>query len=117
MCKYQNLPQHVKPSIAQTWLRMHAMVPSTVFSVLGHLCAPHLLPMKLAAVSPIPTVSTPLSNVNSVKLLLGIQRGNDKPHSRYMGVNERKVSFSSTSKMNPWWKKSPKGGIFKSLII
>lgn len=103
-------------SIMQIWQNMHAMVPSIVFSVSGHLCAPHLLPTKLAAVSPIPTVSTPLSNTISVKLLVGIQRGNDKPHNRYIGVNESKRSFSSTNAINPFCKISPKGGTFKNLI-
>lgn len=110
------LPQHVKPNIMQIWENMHATVPSTLFSVPNHLCKPHLLPTKLAVVSPIPTVSTPLSNINNVKLLVGIQRGNDRPQSKYIGVNESRQSFSSANTVNPCCKISPKGGMLKSRI-
>lgn len=110
------LPQHVRLNITQTWKNMHATVPSILFCVPNHLCKPHLLPTKLAAVSPIPTVNTPLSNTISVKLLVGIQRGNDRPQSKYMGVNESKESFSSANVANPCCKIPPKGGTFKNRI-
>lgn len=103
-------------NIMQSWQNVHARVPSILFSVPNHLCEPHLLPTKLAAVSPIPIVITPLSNTNSVKLLVGIQRGNDRPQSKYIAVNENKESFSSANATNPCCKTSPKGGMFKNRI-
>lgn len=115
MFKYY-IPINVRIHINPIWVRKQAIVPSKDLFELVHLWKPHLLPIKLAAVSPTPTVKIPLSKINNERLLVGIQSGKDKPQNKYKGVKEIKLSFSSANTENPCCNIFPRGGICKYLI-